>query len=62
MFSKIGNYFVQSFEELKKVSWPSKKVIINFSIIVLVSIIVAMLFLAGIDWLLSKLITVIIGG
>lgn len=56
MFSKITNYFVQSFNELKKVSWPKRQEIIKLTIIVIISTILAMLIIMGIDWLLAKLV------
>lgn len=62
IFNKITNYFTQSFQELKKITWPSRQETINLSIIVIASIVAAMLFLTGIDWVLSKIITLIIGG
>ena len=55
-FSKISNYFVESYNELKKVSWPSKSEIIRLTIIVIISTLIAMLFIAGLDWLLTKLV------
>jgi len=55
-FSKITNYFVQSYEELKRVSWPSKKEIIRLTIIVIISTIIAMLLISGLDWVLTKLV------
>lgn len=61
ILNKITNYFSQSFQELKKVSWPTKKETVNLTIIVGISIIVAMLFLTGIDWVLSKVVNLVIG-
>ena len=62
IFRPLINYFSQSFEELKKVSWPNKNEIIKLSAIVIVSIVISMLVLAGIDWGLSKIVNMIIGG
>ncbi len=62
IFHKITSYFVNSFEEIKKVSWPTKNEVVNLSIIVLISIVIAMLALAGIDWVLTKVIGLAIGG
>ena len=62
IINKITNYFSQSFQELRKVSWPTKKETVNLTIIVGISIIIAMLFLTGIDWVLSKIVNLIIGG
>jgi preprotein translocase subunit SecE len=32
----IKNYFIGSYQELKKVTWPTKKQTINYSILVIV--------------------------
>jgi preprotein translocase subunit SecE len=58
---KITNYFSQSYRELKKVTWPTKKETVNLTIIVGISIIIAMLLLTGIDWILSKIVNLVIG-
>jgi len=55
-FSKISNYFVQSFNELKKVNWPKRDEIIRLTLIVIVATVISMLIVAGIDWLLTQLI------
>ena len=62
VFKQIGNYFVESYGELKKVTWPSRKDTINLSIIVIISILISMLFLTLIDWGLAKIINLLIGG
>jgi len=56
MFSKISHYFIQSFNESKKVSWPKRSEVIKLTIIVIISTSLAMLFITGLDWLLAKLI------
>jgi len=56
MFSKISHYFVRSFGELKKVSWPKQSDVIRLTIIVIISTGLAMLFITGLDWLLAKII------
>ena len=56
MFAKISNYFVQSYNELKKVTWPKRADVIRLSIIVIISTLVAMAIVVGLDWILSKVI------
>lgn len=34
IFNKLLTYFKESYEEMKKVSWPTKKQTINYSLIV----------------------------
>ena len=48
--NSIKKYFESVYSELKKVSWPSRAVIINHTIIVLVSSVVAMGVVAAIDY------------
>lgn len=40
--------------EMKKVSWPTREVVVRYSIIVLVSLIVFTLFVFGADWVFEK--------
>jgi preprotein translocase SecE subunit len=56
MFAKLTDYFVQSFNELKKINWPKRSDVIRLTIIVIISTIVSMLIIAGIDWLLTQLV------
>ena len=46
----IKKYFENVYGELKKVSWPSRATIVNHTIIVLVSSVVAMGIVAAIDY------------
>ena len=43
--------------ELKKVDWPTRKELISYSIVVLVTITVLTAFVAGVDYLFSTLLT-----
>ena len=60
MFSKIQNFFTGSYEELKKVIWPSRKEVTSHTIIVIVSIAVSMLIVAAIDYGLFYLVQLLI--
>ncbi len=42
--------------ELRKVAWPTRSETINFSIIVLVTVVVLTAFIAGLDWVFSKFV------
>lgn len=50
MFKKAVNFLKESWEELKKVTWPTKDESINTSIIVIGFIIVTALFLSFVDY------------
>ena len=56
MFLKIKNYIIQSIGELKKVSWPKKSDIIRLTTIVIISTGISVLIVAGLDWILTKLV------
>jgi len=57
---KIINYFVSSWGELKKVSWPTKNQTINYSLLVIgLSVGFAVFFSSldyGLNWLFAKLL------
>ncbi|MFA4941209.1 MAG: preprotein translocase subunit SecE [Patescibacteria group bacterium] len=60
MFSKITNYIKTSIEEMKKVSWPTKKETYNYTILVIgVSLGIAV-FLGALDYLFNWLLGLII--
>jgi preprotein translocase subunit SecE len=42
--------------ELRKVAWPTRQETINYSIIVLVALIIMTSFIAGVDWVFSNAI------
>lgn len=50
---RVKNFLRSVWAELKKVHWPSKKQLINFTIVVLVTILVTGLFL----WIIDSLLT-----
>jgi len=62
MIQKIKNYFIGSYAEMKKVTWPSKKQTTNYSLVVIgLSLGVAVFFSVldyifnyGIDRLLNR--------
>ena len=59
-FKKIGKAFYNMYHELKKVTWPSKSALINYSLVVLAFLVVMGviigLFDVGAKWLV-RLIT-----
>lgn len=62
MLNKIINYFKESKEELSKVVWPTRKKTIEMAIAVVIIVIIVSIYLGGIDYLLSELTSLIIGG
>ena len=59
-FRKIKDYFIESYLELRKVSWPKRSEVINLTIIVIIVVAVAMLIVAAIDFGLLQLINIVI--
>jgi preprotein translocase subunit SecE len=46
-------YVRESKEEMKKVTWPSKKETVTYSVIVIIISIILAAFFGGLDWLLN---------
>jgi preprotein translocase subunit SecE len=57
---KIGQFFVDSKLELKKVTWPTFDELRDSTIVVIVSMLILAAFVGAIDFLLSKVIEVVI--
>ncbi|MBI2263055.1 preprotein translocase subunit SecE [Candidatus Berkelbacteria bacterium] len=53
-------YVRESIAELRKTEWPKKNMIINHTVVVLVTMIIITAFVAAADYLLSWLLQVII--
>jgi len=58
--NKIIKYFIDSYQELKKVTWPTRKQLIRDSAIVIVSAVIVTAFLALVDLGMSNLIQYIV--
>ncbi|MCQ2436536.1 MAG: preprotein translocase subunit SecE [Clostridia bacterium] len=54
VFTKIGKFFKDFISEFKKLVWPTKEQLMKNTAVVMVSIVVIGLVLAGIDFGLSK--------
>lgn len=50
----LASYFRESAQELGKVKWPTRQTTVQYTAIVLSSVILFTAFLAGIDYLLSQ--------
>ncbi len=56
-FSSIGRLFRDLKSEFKKIVWPSKKQVINNTLIVIAAILVIGAFIWGLDALLSLIVS-----
>jgi len=52
--NKLTNYLKESAEELKKVTWPTKKETYNYTLLVLGISLALALFLAALDLIFSE--------
>jgi len=58
---KLFEFVRESREELKKVTWPEKDEVSNFTIVVIVTLIIVSVFLAFVDFFLNHIIGLIVG-
>ena len=59
-FLKIGRSFQEMFAELKKVTWPSRKELLNYTLIVIAFILVMGVVIYAIDMGASELVQLIL--
>jgi preprotein translocase subunit SecE len=58
---RIGNFFTESWQELKKVSWPSKAEVKNFTWVVIATVAIVGLCLYVFDTILGLLMSRLLG-
>lgn len=59
IFKRLGAFFVKSWSELKKVSWPSFKTVLKNTGIVLLVVLVFAVIIFGVDALFAWLVSLI---
>ena len=59
-FKRIGRYFKNMWHELKKVSWPSKKDVLNYSLVVFAFMVVMGVIIGLMDFGSGALIDLIV--
>lgn len=69
MFNKVVNivssiitFFKESYIELKKVTWLSKKEVVASTIVVVILIVVMSIYIGLIDFVLAKIVSLFLGG
>ena len=60
MIAKVQGFLSEVMTEMKKVSWTTRPELIDSTLIVLLSAVLLGVFVAGIDYILSKGISVLI--
>lgn len=58
---QLVEFFEESWQELKKVYWPSRKETYAATGVVIVVVILVSLYLAGVDFVLTKAIQAVLG-
>ncbi|HEX2932472.1 MAG TPA: preprotein translocase subunit SecE [Candidatus Binatia bacterium] len=58
---QAGDFFREAWQELKKVHWPSRKETYAATLVVIVVVILISLYLAAVDFVLTKAIQAVIG-
>ena len=61
LFKKIGKAFYNMFHELKKVTWPTKSQLINYSLVVLAFLVIMGVIIGLFDFGAGRLIRLITG-
>ena len=56
----VSNYFRESYAEMRKVTWPSKKQTINYSLVVIGMSVGIAIFFAVIDYIFNLILTTIV--
>ncbi|WP_033214079.1 preprotein translocase subunit SecE [Kitasatospora phosalacinea] len=54
LFARIAIFYRQIIAELRKVVWPSRNQLIQYTTVVVTFVIVLMLLVAGLDWVFAK--------
>lgn len=57
IFKRLGSFFVKSWSELKKVSWPSFKTVLKNTAIVLLVVLFFAVIIFGVDALFAFLVS-----
>lgn len=60
LISKSINYFQTSYAELKKVVWPSRKEVINHTLIIALSVLIALIVIGLFDFGFGELVQLLV--
>ena len=59
LFKRLGAFFVKSWSELKKVSWPNFKTVLKNTGIVLLVVLFFAVIIGGVDYLFGWLVSLL---
>ncbi len=57
---KMFDFIRESREELKRVTWPEKEEVSNFTVVVIVTLVVVAVFLALVDMVLGEIMKLLV--
>lgn len=60
-FKKTGNFFRDGWLELKKVRWPNRKELVNYTFVVIGTVALVAIFFAIVDLGISSILRLIFG-
>jgi len=60
MIAKVKKFFTEVWLELKKVSWPTRKELVDSTIVVIVAIIILGIYIAAVDQISSLVIKIVL--
>lgn len=60
LFKTLKTFFIEAYEELKRVTWLSKKEVVASTVAIIIIVIIASLYIGVVDFLLSKTLGVFI--
>jgi len=60
ILSKISNYIKESIEEVKKVTWPTKKETRQYTVLVIIISLAVATYLGALDYIFNLLLELII--
>jgi len=60
MFNRLKSYLQESWIELRRVNWPTRKEAINLTLVVIIFSIIVMVFLGVLDGLFGYLIKIFV--
>lgn len=58
-FGTTFSFFTDSWSELKKVKWPSRKELTSYTIVVMVTVALVTLYFTGLDLVISELLRLV---
>jgi len=57
---KLIKYIKDSIIEMKKVTWPSRKEALNYTVLIVIITIAVAIFLGGLDFIFSKILEIVV--